>query len=266
MKTTNLWCSVSCTVLLGASCLFMPVVAVAAPAATAKPAKAAKRQRPEPAPAAANESVTPVPRDQKRWVERQALINSRAVPGEVDVIFLGDSITNGWDGNKGQKLWEQYFAPLKAMNAGIGGDRTEHVLWRLDNGNIKGITPKVAVIMIGTNNARTNTSEQIAAGITAIVEKLRVKLPQTKILLLAIFPRGADKNDPLRMKNEGANAIVKKLDDGKHVFFLDINQEFLTADGVLEKEIMPDLLHPSEKGYEIWAKAITPEIKKLLAM
>ena len=246
--------------LVAVGLLTMPAVQ-AAPAAVKKPAA---QKRPEPPPAGPKESVTPAPRPQKRWTDRQEVINGRAAAGDVDVIFLGDSITQGWEG-KGAKVWEKYFTPLKAMNAGIGGDRTEHVLWRLDNGNIKGITPKVAVVMIGTNNSRTNTSEQIAAGITAIVDKLRAKLPDTKVLLLAIFPRGVDGNDPLRKTNAGANAIVKDLDDGEHVFYLDIGKKFLTSEGVLEKEIMPDRLHLTEEGYEIWAKAIEPTVKKLLA-
>lgn len=225
-----------------------------APAAPAKPA-AVKM-------AGEKDSVTPVPRDAK-WMKRHELIKSRAVPGAVDVIFLGDSITQGWEG-AGKEAWEKSFAPLKAINAGIGGDRTEHVLWRLANGTITGITPKVAVLMIGTNNSRTNTPEQIAAGIRAIVGTLREKLPETKILLLAIFPRGADPSDPLRKTNAAANELVKSLDDGKHVFYLDIGPRFLTADGVLEKRVMPDLLHLSPEGYAIWAGAVEPKVRELL--
>ncbi len=241
----------------------LAVANLAAAQQAAAPKAAAPAKKPATfVPAGPKESVTPVPRDGK-WMDRHNLINSRAVPGQVDVIFLGDSITQGWEGS-GKAAWDKHFAPLKPMNAGIGGDRTEHVLWRLDNGNIKGIAPKVAVIMIGTNNSRTNTSEQIADGIKAIVAKLREKLPETKILLLAVFPRGADNNDALRKTNTGANNIVKSLDDGENVFFLDIGPKFLTADGVLEKKIMPDLLHLSPEGYEIWATSILPKLNELL--
>lgn len=214
------------------------------------------------APVVTNDTVTPVPRDDK-WMKRHELINSRAVPGEVDVIFLGDSITAGWEGG-GKAAWGKYFAHRKPMNAGIGGDRTQHVLWRLDNGNIRGITPKVAVLMIGTNNSQQNTPEQIAAGIKEIVAKLREKLPQTKVLLLGIFPRGADATDPRRKTNEATNAIVKSLDDGTHVFYLDIGPKFLSADGTLDKKIMPDLLHLSAEGYEIWASSIDGKLGELL--
>ncbi len=186
------------------------------------------------------------------------------MPGEVDLLFLGDSITQGWEG-AGKDAWERHFGTLRPMNAGIGGDRTQHVLWRLENGNVKGITPKVAIVMIGTNNSGTDTADQIAAGIKAIVTSLRHKLPGTKILLLAIFPRGETPADPKRKVNAAANDLIKPLDDGKHVFYLDIGPQFLTPDGTLEKQIMPDRLHLSPAGYEIWATAIRPKIDALLA-
>lgn len=208
------------------------------------------------------EAVTPMPRDAK-WMQRHELINSRAVPGQVDLLFIGDSITQGWEG-AGKQAWEKFYGGRKAMNAGIGGDRTQHVLWRLDNGNVKGIAPKVAVVMIGTNNAGANEPAETAAGIEAIVRSLRQKLPGTKVLVLGVFPRGATPDDKLRKKNAAVNEIVAKLDDGKDVFFLDIGPKFLAADGTLAKEIMPDLLHLSPRGYEIWAESIEPKLKELL--
>lgn len=194
---------------------------------------------------------------------RHQLINSRAKEGNKELLFIGDSITQGWETN-GKDVWAKYYEPRKAMNAGIGGDRTQHILWRLENGNIEGIQPKVAVIMIGTNNSGNNTSEDIATGIKTIVGMLRTKLPNAKILLLGVFPRGANKEDARRKVNEGTNAIISKLDDGKNVVYLDIGQKFLADDGTLSKEIMPDLLHLSPKGYEIWAEGIESTLKKLL--
>jgi len=138
------------------------------------------------------------------------------------------------------------------------------VLWRLDNGNVAGISPKVAVVMIGTNNAAANDPAHTAAGIEAIVGKLRDKLPNTKILLLGVFPRGATPADALRRKNAAVNEIIATLDDGRHVFYLDIGPKFLTADGTLEKSIMPDLLHLSPRGYEIWAESMEPKLAELL--
>ena len=118
-------------------------------------------------------------------------INERAKQGDVELLFIGDSITEGWAG-RGKEVWDKYYGNRKAMNAGVGGDRTQHVLWRLDNGNVDGIKPKLAVIMIGTNNSngKDNTAEEIADGIKVIVKEVREKLPETKILLLGIFPRG----------------------------------------------------------------------------
>src|SRR5688572_13147357 len=117
--------------------------------------------------------------------DRHKMLNQRAVEAgeKAKVVFIGDSITEGWE-KDGKEVWAKYYAPRNAVNLGIGGDRTQHVLWRLDNGNIEGIKPKLAVLMIGTNNASSNSSEQIADGVTAIVKKLREKLPETKVLVL----------------------------------------------------------------------------------
>jgi beta-glucosidase len=183
--------------------------------------------------------------------------------GNADLIFIGDSITQGWEG-AGKNIWAEYYAKRNAVNLGIGGDRTQHVLWRLDHGNIDGINPKLAVLMIGTNNSGSNTSEQIAAGIKAIVEKLRTKLPNTRVLILAIFPRGADKDDAKRKVNEGANEIVKTMADNKAVYYLDIGPKFLAGDGTLSKEVMPDLLHLNEASYRTWAEAVEPKLKELM--
>jgi beta-glucosidase len=134
----------------------------------------------------------------------------------------------------------------------------------LDNGNLKNITPKAAVIMIGTNNSGGNTSQEIADGVEVIVKQIRTKSPKTKILLLGVFPRGTNNADKRRQVNEGANTIFSKLDDGKHVHYLDIGPKFLEKNGTLTREIMPDLLHLSEKGYSIWAESIESELAKLL--
>lgn len=213
----------------------------------------------------AHDAVTPVPREDEWWKERQELINSRTKE-QVDLLFLGDSITQGWE-NDGKEVWEKYYAPRHAMNAGIGGDRTQHVLWRLDNGNLEGIKPKAAVLMIGTNNSNgeDNTATEIADGVKAIVTKLREKLPETKVLVLAIFPRG-DKPNPQRDKIAEVNKQVAAWEgiDGKNVIYLDFGDKFLDKDGNLPPEIMPDFLHLSPKGYEIWAETIEPQVATLL--
>jgi len=204
-------------------------------------------------------------------------LNVISKQGEAEVVFLGDSITHGWHG-EGQAMWQKYWVPLKAANFGIPGDRTEHVLWRLDHGNFDGLKPKVIVLMIGSNNTGQQgqsqaelggltyqcSARQTADGVTAIVNKLKARCPEAKILLLAIFPRGERWNDKFRQQNEETNSFIKELADGKQVFFMDINAKFLTPRGVLQKDVMPDFLHPNTKGYRIWAEAIYPSVEVLL--
>jgi lysophospholipase L1-like esterase len=219
--------------------------------------------------AAANTAIEPGPRD-AAWVKRHEGFVAEAHHGGIDVLFLGDSITDFWR-DRGRAVWGREFAPLKAANFGISGDRTQHVLWRLRNGEADGYQPKVVVLMIGTNNTGLerdgktprNTPPEIIEGVTAVVSELRVKFPEAKILLLAIFPRG-DKDASQRTQVAEVNRALVKLHDGRHVFFLDINDRFLDADGNIPKDVMPDLLHPSAKGYEIWADAIREPLKKLL--
>ena len=173
-------------------------------------------------------ALKPVPRS-GGWMTRHESFNKKVAQGNVDLVFIGDSITQGWEGN-GKDIWAKYYGERNAVNLGIGGDRTQHVIWRLDNGNLKDITPKAAVIMIGTNNSGSNSSQEIAEGVNKIVEQIRNKSPKTKILLLAVFPRGATKDDARRKVNQGANAIFSKLDDGKHIHYLDIGDAFLQED------------------------------------
>ena len=209
-----------------------------------------------------NDAIQPVPRD-ANWMKRHDSFNARVKEGNVDLLFIGDSITQGWEG-AGKAAWSEKYGKRNAVNLGIGGDRTQHVLWRLDNGNIDGIKPKLAVLMIGTNNSGQNTSEQIAEGITAIDTKLRDKLPETKVLILAVFPRGADGTNKNRMVNEGANQIVAKLADGKNIEYLDIGPKFLDDKGNLSKEVMPDLLHLNPASYQTWADAIEPHVARMM--
>jgi lysophospholipase L1-like esterase len=226
--------------------------------------------------------------------------------GEGDVIFLGDSITHGWEG---QKAWQEHFGSFKPVNLGIGGDQTGHVLWRITEGHeLDQLKPKAAVIMIGTNNTGGHSAQQIAGGITAIVEELKRQKPDIKILVLGVFPRGnpgdaersveqiaegikpineeLKKEKPdikllnalvrtleqqkgtipaakLNKKIPEINNIIAKLDDGKTVFYKDIGKDFLDQNGGLPGEIMPDYLHLSAKGYDIWGKAIKGDIEKL---
>lgn len=213
-----------------------------------------------PAPTA-NPATVPTLRND--WLVRHEGFNAIAKKGGVDLLFVGDSITDFW-AKAGNAIWAARYAPLKAANFGISGDKTEHVLWRLQNGNLDGIKPKVVVLMIGTNNAGRDSAPQIAEGVTAIVLEIRKQSPATKILLLAVFPRSEKPDHPLRAKLAAVNATIAQLDDAKSVHFLDIGQKFLQADGVMSKEVMPDFLHPGAAGYQIWADAMQPKLDELL--
>ena len=222
-----------------------------------------------------NSAIRPEPRD-ANWVKRHEGFVDLAKKGGINVLFLGDSITDFWrvaDPAKGGKpVWDREYAPLGAANFGISGDRTQHVLWRLQNGELEGIKPKAVVLMIGTNNTGferdgttpRNSPPQVIEGIRTIVQTLRTQLPQTKILLLAVFPRGEKPDHPQRKQIAEINAAIARLHDGRNVRFLDLGQQFLAADGTMPKEIMPDFLHPGLKGYEIWAAAIKQPLAELM--
>ncbi len=200
------------------------------------------------------------------WPARHAAKVAETKAGGAEIIFLGDSITQGWE-TAGKAAWEKHFAPRKAANYGFGGDSTQHVLWRVRNGEFDGASPKAIVLLIGTNNARHGdfTPEQIAAGIRALLDALAEKTPRAKILLLGILPRGPDAADPWRRKCEAVNALLPALVDGKRVHHLNINAKLLSPDGALSKDLAPDLLHLSAKGYSLLADALEPKLAELLA-
>ena len=214
-----------------------------------------------------NPAAKPLNRD----IPRHKQFLKTVEKGEGDVIFLGDSITHGWEGQK--KTWDEAFGEFKPVNLGIGGDQTGHVLWRITEGKeIDPLKPKLAVIMIGTNNTGGHSAEQIAGGVKAIVTELQKQKPDMKILVLGVFPRGGGikKDDPvapaekLNPKIKQINDILAKLADDKKVFYKDIGGKFLNKDGGLERKVMPDLLHLSADGYKIWADAIKDDVAKLV--
>jgi len=205
-------------------------------------------------------TTIPVEKDRNRHDEFLKV----AKAGGIDLLFLGDSITDGWR-SAGQAIWNKTFAPLKAANFGISGDRTEHVLWRLRNGELEGFQPKVSVVMIGTNNG--DSPGDVAQGIKTILNDIHDRHPRCKILLLGIFPRSEKATDGARTKNEEVNKLISKFvtfAETRRVSYLDIGAKFLAADGTLPKDVMPDLLHPNEKGYQIWADAIIDKVKQML--
>ena len=199
-----------------------------------------------------------MPRHEQKLKEKGALKNCQ-------LVWIGDSITHGWEG-EGKEIWSEKYAKYDSLNLGFSGDRTEQVLWRLDHGAVEGLNPKLVVLMIGTNNAghRQEPSEETAQGITAIVQDLKKRLPNSKLLVLGVFPRGETPSDSLRKLNEKTNQLIAPLADNKQVFFLDISKSFLDSNGNLPADIMPDRLHPNRKGYELWAQAIDGKLGELL--
>jgi lysophospholipase L1-like esterase len=200
---------------------------------------------------------------------RHAAFVETAKTGDFDVLFLGDSITDLWNverdraGNPGgRRVFQEYFGDMKVANFGVSGDTTQGILWGLQNGEGRGHKPKAVMLMIGTNNADGASGPEIAEGIGADVLELRKDFPDAKILLLAIFPRGSSPADPNRVKIEEANKIIARLDDQKHVLFLNINSKFLDEKGGLIGFRPSDNLHPIKLGYEIWASSVAPTLKK----
>jgi lysophospholipase L1-like esterase len=200
---------------------------------------------------------------------------ARGKAGPIGVLFIGDSITAGW--TKAPHVWEHYFGKYQPANFGIGGDQTQHVIWRIENGELDGIKPKVVVLMLGTNNTGTHSADEIAAADKKIVGMIRAKLPEAKVIVHAIFPRGPRKNAQgvitddvaaeARRRQENiaaANVQLAKLDDGRDVRFLDINHVFLGQDGKIPFSIMPDQLHPNAAGYQLWADALQPLLTSLM--
>jgi lysophospholipase L1-like esterase len=243
--------------------------AAALPFAHAQVPKAASGPKPDAS--AAIEKTDPSGKFQRMHTSFLA----RGKSGPIGVLFLGDSITEGW--GRAPHIWEHYYGKMQPANFGIGGDQTQHVIWRIANGELDGISPKVVVLMLGTNNTGAHTAEEIAAADKKIVGMIREKLPNTKILVLAIFPRGPRKNaegvitdavmaEATRRQQiiTAANALLAKLDDGQNVRFLDINSVFVGQDGKIPFAIMPDQLHPNAAGYQLWADAMKTTLDAMM--
>lgn len=220
-------------------------------------------------------SINPSPADSEWarsfWPDRfEAKKKEIAEKGGSKVVFFGDSITHFWE-STGKTQWQKYFAgaPYNAIQLGFSGDRTEHVLWRIDNGELDGYEAKAVVLMIGTNNTGHFPFEEeppidTILGIKAILERIAIHQPKARVILNPIFPRGANPSDPSRIRNAIVNKEIMKFADGRRVIWCDFSSQFLLPDGTLSKEIVPDLLHPGPMGYELWANALMPVINRVL--
>ena len=215
-------------------------------------------------------ALTPTERLDEHFIERHATFLQQAKDTSIRLLFLGDSITRRWVDVP--RLWNHYFAHYQPANFGVGGDAVENLLWRVQNGEIDNIQPQVIVLLIGTNNALTHSGSEIADSICQIVATIQMKLPKTKILLMAIFPRGpqvrgdSDAANPYCMDVVNtANKLLSSLDNQESVRFLDIGSSFLGADGEINTSLMPDRLHLIEPGYEIWAELMEDILKNMMS-
>lgn len=211
-------------------------------------------------------STQPVTQESTWWLQRHEdkLLEKDAMK-RVDLVFLGDSITHSWE-TGGACVWDEYYQSRRALNLGFNGDRTEHVLWRLMNGEIDHIQPKLVVLLIGTNNTghRMDPAEETALGVESILSVVKRKLPNTVVLLLAIFPRSAKPNQRLRKLNDEVNQKIRLFEDKINVFFLNINHLFIDEKGELSSNMMLDFLHPSDSQYQRIAEALEPMIARFL--
>jgi lysophospholipase L1-like esterase len=214
-------------------------------------------------------ATQPQPREQDWCKAGCVILNAKAKKGGFEVMFIGDSITWEWERNAatGVPVWESEIKPLNAATFAMSGDRTEHVLWRLQNGNLDTPTkPKVFVLLIGTNNTlqRKDPPQDIAAGVRLILDTIQGRFPDSKILLYGILPMGLAPQNPGRVNNAAANALLAKFDDGNKVHFIDLGTEFVHTDGTLKVELFRDNVHLSREGYRVWAASLVPAIKARL--
>lgn len=233
--------------------------------AQAKPAS-------QPAPKPTPKADEPLARSQEKdWVERHKKLVARAAEGNVDVLFLGDFFTEAWCiggkhgyGARGRKIFAEYYEQLAAVRFGIRGDATQNLLFRINDGELDGIKPKAIVLQVGINNLNTHTPEEIAGGIKAILTQLQRKTPESKIILMGLFPAGSRATHPVRARISEVNNLLAKLGDDKAIFYLDLGPKLLAPDGSLTAEISDDGLNLTPKGYTIWAQAINPRLEEWL--
>ena len=198
----------------------------------------------------------------KFWQPRfkQKMAQAQRDGKKIDIVLCGDSITHNWDGTR---QYKETFKGHTVLNLGFGGDRTNHTLWVINNKELwKNLDPKLVVLMIGTNNTPRHSPEATIEGIRLCVEGLKKQAPNAKIVLFAIFPRGAP-NNHLRVKINKINAEIAKFADGKRVFFENINSRLMDSEGKVDKTMRPDLLHPVTAGYVIWADALKKYITEI---
>lgn len=201
----------------------------------------------------------------EEWLSQHEAFLKQAEDKTIPLLFLGDSITQGWSG-AGKKAWDASFAPLGAVNFGIGGDEVQHVLWRVLNGEVDGLSPKLVVLLIGTNNIGNagHSGLDTAEGVKLLVNTLLEKLPGTDVLLHKVFPRDQESGTPFRREVAALNQSISSLKGESRVTLIDVNHLFLEDDGTIAVSTMPDFLHLSMKSYHRWAEVLLPEVQRLM--
>ncbi len=211
-------------------------------------------------PSGVSPATIPTPRND--WVSRVQKTLTQTKGKQFDLVFDGDSITDYWQ-SKGKEVWTQHYGAFRAVDFGISADKVENLLWRLEQGQVDGLDPKLVVLMIGTNNSARDSVDEIVEGIKTVTAEYLKRCPHAHLLLLGIFPRSPKASEPIRAKLADINKKIATLQSDR-VTFMDIGPKFLEPDGTLTAEIMPDFLHPSAKGYQIWADAIQPVVDQYI--
>ena len=219
-------------------------------------------------PSASSKSTTPVPRMDVKgdwWnLRHESKVDEVSRAESMDLLMIGDSITHAWEA-EGKDVWPRFFSSYDSINLGFSGDCTEHVLWRLQHGEIDGHFSALAVLLIGTNNSgRSDSPDQTVEGVRVILQELQRRLPDTKVLLMAVLPRGETRDDPVRKLNRKVNQKLLSLVDHQSIFFLDLTATFLGPTDRLREDLFLDSVHLNSEGYEVWARAMVPVVAGLL--
>jgi N-acetylglucosamine-6-sulfatase len=244
--------------LAGKSALAQPAPI---PMPTTRPAIPAPDRKPEPLgdpSVAAPRSGTSAP----DFLKAHQRLLARTKQGGIDLLLLGDSLIQFWD--KYPDAFDKAFGDYKTANYGVAGDRVENLLWRIENGELEGLKPRVILLMIGTNNTGINAADQIAAGISHTVQTLRSKCPDSKILLLSILPRAREGEEAKSDAINTINSAISKLDDGSTVKYIDLASKFKSPDGKISRELMVDGMHLTGKGYNLWGDTLEDILKPLM--
>lgn len=222
----------------------------------------AKKEKKAVAPRTAESAVTPEPHVPER---HEQFVKEKLAGGAFDLVFIGDSITDFWP-KWAPETWAK-FAPYRPLDLGVSGDRTEHVLWRINHNELESIHPHAAVLLIGTNNIghfEDEKPEWAAAGVKKVLDRIHEEMPGTRVLLLGVFPRDVA-GSPMRQKVEEINKIISQYGNERDTTYLDIGKVFLDEKGEIPADVMPDKLHPNAKGYQLWYDAMWPTLEKLLS-